>query len=85
MPVSATLVLTAFVPPIFASETPVLRRFREGNRGSVLPSEGRGREFESLWVRQISAIFETAENTLSSGWLVLRPNVAGLFLFKRRP
>jgi hypothetical protein len=68
MTVRATLVLTAFVPPVFASETPVLRAFVEGNMGRLVPSEGRGQRFESSWVRQFSAIFENVTATA----LVLR-------------
>jgi hypothetical protein len=78
MTVRATLALTPFVPPDFASETPALRRFREGNRGYVLPSEGRGQRFESSWVRQFSAIFCNVRH----GALAL-PFVSRLFV--RRP
>jgi hypothetical protein len=58
MTVSVMSVLPAFVPPFLASETLDLRGNVEGNRGSALPSEGRGQRFESSWVRQFSATFE---------------------------
>jgi hypothetical protein len=52
------------VPPIFALKSPVLRGFVEGKRGVALPSEGRGRWFESNRVRQFSAIVARTKRTL---------------------
>lgn len=45
----------AFVSPVIALETPELRGFCHRTRGVALPSEGRGRWFESNWVRHLKS------------------------------